>query len=75
MRVRAELRRHGLEGMLVEECLDAFPDWISQLRRAQHKKFGARLAGSFADKDGFCVLSSILISAAMSRSIRSASWG
>jgi len=50
VRVRAELRRHGLEGSLVEECLDAFPDWISQLRRAQHKKFGAKLAGSFADK-------------------------
>jgi len=25
LRVRADLRRHGLEGTLVEECLDAFP--------------------------------------------------
>jgi regulatory protein len=50
VRVRAELRRRGLEGVLVEECLDAFPDWISQLRRSQQKKFGAKLANSFADK-------------------------
>ena len=50
MRVRAELRRHGLEGTLVEECLDAFPDWISHLRRAQRKKFGAKLPNNYADK-------------------------
>ena len=50
VRVRAELRRRGLEGVSVEECLDAFPDWISQLRRAQQKKFGAKPADSFADK-------------------------
>jgi regulatory protein len=49
-RVRAELRRHGLEGMLVEECLDAFPDWILQLRRAQQKKFGATVPITHADK-------------------------
>jgi regulatory protein len=50
MRVRAELRRHGLEGILVEECLDAFPDWIVQLRKVQQKKFGAKLPGNYADK-------------------------
>ena len=50
VRVRAELRRRGLEGVQVEECLDAFPDWISQLRRAQQKKFGVKHAVGFADK-------------------------
>jgi regulatory protein len=50
LRVRAELRRHGLQGILVEECLDAFPDWIAQLRSARHKKFGAKLADSLADR-------------------------
>jgi regulatory protein len=50
LRVRAELRRHGLEGILVEECLDAFPDWIGHLRRAQQKKFGAKLPSNYADK-------------------------
>ncbi len=49
-RVRAELRRHGLEGMLVEECLDAFPDWSLHLRKAQRKKFGATLPITPADK-------------------------
>jgi regulatory protein len=49
-RVRAELRRRGLEGMQVEECLDAFPDWILHLRRAQQKKFGAVPPITPADK-------------------------
>jgi regulatory protein len=49
VRVRAELRRHGLTGELVEECLDAFPDWIVQLRKARQKKFGS-LPSSFADQ-------------------------
>ena len=50
VRVRAELRRRGLEGGLVEECLNAFPGWISQLRRAQHKKFGEKPAAGFTDQ-------------------------
>jgi regulatory protein len=50
MRVRAELRRHGLEGSLVEESLDAFPDWIVQLRKARQKKFGAKPPSNYADK-------------------------
>jgi regulatory protein len=50
LRVRADLRRHGLEGTLAEECLDAFPDWIVQLRKAQQKKFGAKLPDNYADK-------------------------
>jgi regulatory protein len=50
LRVRADLRRHGLEGILVEECLDAFPEWIVQLRKAQQKKFGAKPPSNYADK-------------------------
>ena len=50
MRVRSELRRHGLAGSLVEDCLDAFPDWIVQLRRARQKKFGATPPGNYADQ-------------------------
>jgi regulatory protein len=50
VRVRADLRRHGLEGDLVEDCLEAFPDWIAQLRKAQLKKFGAKPPGTYADK-------------------------
>ena len=33
LRVRLDLRRHGLQGPLVEEYLDAYPDWIAQLQR------------------------------------------
>ncbi len=50
IRVRADLRRQGLEGILVEECLDAFPDWIVHLRKAQQKKFGANSPSNYADK-------------------------
>jgi regulatory protein len=50
LRVRADLRRHGLEGALVEECLDAFPEWIVHLRQARQKKFGAKLPSTYADR-------------------------
>jgi len=50
LRVRAELRRHGLEGTPVEECLDAFPDWMVHLRRTQLKKFGAKPPTNYADR-------------------------
>jgi regulatory protein len=50
LRVRADLRRHGLEGTLVEECLEAFPDWIVHLRKARQKKFGEKLPSTYADK-------------------------
>ena len=50
LRVRADLRRHGLEGTLVEECLDAFPEWIVHLRQVRQKKFGATLPGTYADR-------------------------
>jgi regulatory protein len=50
LRVRADLRRHGLDGTLAEECLDAFPDWLVPLRQARQKKFGATLPVAYADK-------------------------
>ena len=50
LRIRDELRRHGLEGTLVEESLDAFPDWIVHLRRTQLKKFGAKQPSNYADR-------------------------
>jgi regulatory protein len=50
LRIRDELRRHGLEGTLVEECLDAFPDWIVHLRITQLKKFGAKQPSNYADR-------------------------
>ena len=50
LRVRLGLRQHGLQGPLVEEYLDAYPDWIVQLQKARQKKFGARLPKNYADR-------------------------
>jgi regulatory protein len=50
LRIRAELRRHGLERALIEESLDAFPDWIVHLRNARQKKFGGQLPSAYPDK-------------------------
>ena len=50
LRIRADLRRQGLPESLVEECLEAYPDWIVHLRKARAKKFGAGLPTHYADK-------------------------
>jgi regulatory protein len=50
LRVRMDLRRHGLEGPPVEEYLDAYPDWMVQLRKARQKKFGAAPPTIYADR-------------------------
>ena len=50
LRVRGELRRKGLEGRLVDECLDGYAEWHGQLRKAREKKFGAQLPSNYADK-------------------------
>jgi regulatory protein len=50
IRIRFELRRHGLQGPPVEEYLDAYPGWIEQLRSARQKKFGAQLPKTYADR-------------------------
>ena len=50
VRIRADLRRHGLQGPLVEEYLDAYPDWIVLLKKARQKKFGAKPATNYADR-------------------------
>jgi regulatory protein len=50
LRIGADLRRRGLPKSLAEECLEAYPDWIVHLRKAQAKKFGAGLPAHYADK-------------------------
>jgi regulatory protein len=49
-RVRADLRKIGLQGELVERGLAAYGDWIADLRKARQKKFGAELPTHYADK-------------------------
>ncbi len=50
LRVRVELRKLGLQGDFVENCIAAFPDWIGQMHSARKKKFGATPPADFADK-------------------------
>jgi regulatory protein len=50
LRVRQDLRRHGLPGAVVEDYLDAYPDWIAQLQKARLKKFGAKPPKTYADR-------------------------
>jgi regulatory protein len=50
LRVRMELRRHGLQGPLVEDYLDTHPEWLVQLRKARQKKFGGALPTLYADR-------------------------
>jgi regulatory protein len=49
-RVRAALRKIGLQGEMVEQGLAAYGDWIADLRRTRQKKFGAQLPTHYADK-------------------------
>jgi regulatory protein len=48
IRVRAELRQLGLEGAMVDAAVDAYPDWLGQLRRAHLKKFGTQRPSLYA---------------------------
>ena len=50
LRIRIDLRRHGLQGPLIEEYLDAYPDWIMLLQKARLKKFGANQTTNYADR-------------------------
>jgi regulatory protein len=50
LRIRQELRRHGLQGPCVEEFLDSYADWGSQLQTARQKKFGAAAPKDDADR-------------------------
>ena len=50
MRVRMELRRHGLQGPPVEDYLANYPEWLVQLRKTRQKRFGAALPAKYADR-------------------------
>jgi regulatory protein len=50
LRVRADLRKIGMQGELVEDAVAAYPDWIAQLRKAHQKKFGQEPPDHYADR-------------------------
>ena len=49
-RVRADLRKLGMHGEAVEASIDAYPDWIAQLRKAREKKFGTSSPSNYPDR-------------------------
>ncbi len=50
LRVRADLKKLGLQGVEVEAALQAYPDWLVHLRAANLKKFGAQPSTQYADR-------------------------
>ena len=50
MRVRMELRRHGLQGPPVEDYLAKYPEWLVQLRKTRQKKFGVALPANHSER-------------------------
>ncbi len=51
VRVRLLLRQQGVEDEAVDECIHAYPDWLLQLQKARHKKFGAKPPSNYADRE------------------------
>jgi regulatory protein len=49
-RVRADLRKLGLQNPQAESVLDAYPDWTAQLHRVRQKKFGTSVPSNYADR-------------------------
>jgi regulatory protein len=49
-RVRADLRKLGLQTPDVEACLEGYPDWIAHLKGTRQKKFGTSLPTNYADR-------------------------
>ncbi len=50
LRIRAELRNAGMQGELVERAIEAYPDWLTELRKAHLKKFGLEPPADYADQ-------------------------
>jgi regulatory protein len=49
-RVRADLRRLGMQGEPVEAGIEAYSDWMAQLKKARQKKFGTLLPSNYPDR-------------------------
>lgn len=49
-RVRADLYKLGLHSAQAEASIEAYPDWISHLKRAQQKKFGSSPPNNYAER-------------------------
>jgi regulatory protein len=49
-RIRAELRKLGLQTPDSDASLEQYPDWLAHLRAARKKKFGTSLPTHYADR-------------------------
>ena len=49
-RVRADLRKLGLESAEIDLGIGAYPHWAAQLNRARQKKFGTSPPTNYADR-------------------------
>jgi regulatory protein len=49
-RVRADLRKLGLQTPEAESSLEDYPDWITHLKKARQKKFGTSLPTNYAER-------------------------
>jgi regulatory protein len=49
-RLRADLRKLGLETAEIESALHAYPDWAARLDQARQKKFGTSRPTNYADR-------------------------
>ena len=51
LRIQRELEEKGVAQELIEQWLDVTgPEWIKEVRRVRHKKFGKEPPGNFADR-------------------------
>jgi regulatory protein len=49
-RIRAELRKLGMQTPEADSSLEDYPDWLEHLRAARKKKFGTSLPTHYADR-------------------------
>jgi regulatory protein len=49
-RVRADLRKLGLQTPEAESSLEDYPGWITHLKKARQKKFGTSLPTNYAER-------------------------
>ncbi len=49
-RIRAELRKLGLQTPEADSSLEDYPDWLTQLKAARKKKFGTSMPSHYADR-------------------------
>ncbi|MFQ5938082.1 MAG: regulatory protein RecX [Acidiferrobacterales bacterium] len=51
LRIRKEMQEKGVDGELIEQCIDVTDSrWVEVLRQVRHKKFGDKLPRSYQER-------------------------